>query len=228
MNRFSGVPDTLYIPLTARIYVSKHFPDYFMDEKALSLEPEMPYETIAAKSTEYFQMAGACRFYCTDQMIRSFIHKHGKCNVINLGCGLETAYFRLLSHTGEAVFYEVDLPSVIEMRRRILGESEREILIAGDMFDFEWTKGIDTQRPTILTAIGVFQYFESASVTVFLKEIQKHFTDAEVIFDAMTGKAVKYANDYIRKTGNKNAELHFSTDSGAAVAGMCGMQLAAE
>ena len=47
MGKFEGVADTLYIPLTARIYVSKHFPGYFYDEKALSLEKEMPYEEIA-------------------------------------------------------------------------------------------------------------------------------------------------------------------------------------
>ena len=28
----AGVPDTTYIPLVARIYVSKRFPDYFRDE----------------------------------------------------------------------------------------------------------------------------------------------------------------------------------------------------
>lgn len=29
MSKFEGVTDTLYIPLTARIYVSEHFPEYF-------------------------------------------------------------------------------------------------------------------------------------------------------------------------------------------------------
>ena len=69
MSKFEGVADTLYIPLTTRIYVSEHFPEYFRDEKAISLKNEMPYEEIAAKSSEYFHMAGACRFYNTDRMI---------------------------------------------------------------------------------------------------------------------------------------------------------------
>ena len=91
MSRFEGVADTLYIPLTARIYVSRHFPEFFYDEKALSLEKEMPYEEIAARSSEYFQMAGACRFYNTDRMIKAFIEKHPACNIVNIGCGLETS-----------------------------------------------------------------------------------------------------------------------------------------
>ena len=51
MSKFEGVADTLYIPLTARIYVSEHFPEYFRDDKAVSLKSEMPYEEIASKSS---------------------------------------------------------------------------------------------------------------------------------------------------------------------------------
>ena len=50
----------------------------------------------------------------------------------------------------------------------------------------------------------------------------------EVIFDAMTGKAIKYANNYIKKTGNNDAELHFSADNGQSVADKCGMKLIEE
>ncbi len=38
----AGVPDTTYIPLVARIYVSKRFPDYFRDDQALALESQIP------------------------------------------------------------------------------------------------------------------------------------------------------------------------------------------
>ena len=118
MSKFEGVADTLYIPLTARIYVSEHFPEYFRDDKAVSLKNEMPYEEIASKSSEYFQMAGACRFYNTDRMVTAFIDRHEKCNIVNVGCGLETAYFRINPVPEKAVFYEMDLPEVIAARRR--------------------------------------------------------------------------------------------------------------
>ena len=228
MSKFEGIADTLYIPLTARIYVSEHFPEYFRDEKAVSLKSEMPYDEIASKSSEYFHMAGACRFYNTDQMIRAFIAQHGKCNIINIGCGLETAYFRIMPDPGKAVFYEMDLPEVIKARRRVLGECENEILIPGDMFDSRWADGVDRTLPTLVTVIGVFQYFEENQVIGFLKQMKQIFHSVEVIFDAMTGKAIKYANDYIRKTGNKDAELRFSADSGRSVADKCGMALIEE
>ncbi len=37
-GKFQGVEDTLFIPLSARVYVSLRFPSYFKDEKALTLE----------------------------------------------------------------------------------------------------------------------------------------------------------------------------------------------
>ena len=96
------------------------------------------------------------------------------------------------------------------------------------MFDFRWAEGIDRSLPTLVTAIGVFQYFEEYKVISFLKRLRKVFPDVEVIFDAMTGKAIRYANEYIRKTGNKDAELHFSADNGKSVAKKCGMMLVEE
>ncbi len=228
MSKFEGIADTLYIPLTARIYVSEHFPEFFRDEKAMSLKSEMPYEEIASKSSEYYQMAGACRFYNTDQMIKAFIDRHEKSNIINIGCGLETSFFRIGPDPVKAVFYEMDLPEVIEARRRVLGTSETEILIPGDMFDFLWAENIDRTLPTFVTVIGVFQYFEEDKVIGFLKQLKQTFPDVEVVFDAMTGRAIKYANDYIRKTGNNDAQLHFSADDGKSVAEKCGMTLVEE
>ena len=224
MAVFQGVADTLYIPLTARIYVSERFPEYFYDKKALELKSEMPYEEIASKSSEYFQMAGACRFYNTDRMISSFIQKHARCNIINIGCGLETSFFRIEPPEG-VTFYEMDLPEVISVRERILGEGPNEILIAGDMFDFSWAERIDKSLPTMITVIGVFQYFEEARVIEFIRQAGETFDGVEIIFDAMTQKAIRYANDHIRKTGNNDATLHFCADSGKAMAEKTGMKL---
>ena len=50
---FEGVADTLYIPLAARVYVSKNFPEYFFDPKSLELEPAIPGESIQKGSNEY-------------------------------------------------------------------------------------------------------------------------------------------------------------------------------
>jgi O-methyltransferase involved in polyketide biosynthesis len=158
MNKLLGVSGTLFIPLAARIFVSKKFPEYFFDEKALLLEKNIPDNSIQKRSSEYSFMASAARYYNLDSMVRAFIKENGTCNIICLGAGFETAYYRL--NEQRATFYEIDLPDVIAARRTVLGEQANEILIAGNIFEMEWTKRIDQSIPSLLIASGIFQYFQ--------------------------------------------------------------------
>ena len=209
-----GVADTLFIPLTARIYVSKRFPEYFYDHMALSLQEHLPDDKIEQTSTEYMMMASVARYYNLDQMTRDFISRAaGPCNIINLGAGLETAYFRIKSET--AVFYEVDLPEVIAGRRQVLGEQAREVLTGGDLFrPQEWAQGINTAWPSLLIVSGVFQYFHKTDILRLIGELKALFPRGELIFDAANQTGLRYANRYVKRTGNASAEMYFYVNSG--------------
>ncbi|MBQ4416223.1 MAG: class I SAM-dependent methyltransferase [Butyrivibrio sp.] len=226
MGKLQGVADTLYIPLTARIQVSKRFPDFFYDEAALSLEKELPDDSIEKNSGEYFYMASVCRYHVVDAIVKAFTERHEVCNVVNLGAGLETSYFRLKPE--KAFFYEMDLPEVIRTRREVLGEQERDILIEGDLFDLAWSAGIDRSLPTILTVSGVFQYFHEEKIRALIAELKDAFPKGELVFDAMNERAIAYANRYVRKTGNKNAEMFFYVDDPASFGEACGIRLIAQ
>ena len=71
MERFEGVANTLFIPLVARIYVSRQFPEYFMDRKALELEKYLP-DNAAKGSSQYTNMASVARYYNMDRKVRAF------------------------------------------------------------------------------------------------------------------------------------------------------------
>lgn len=128
-------------------------------------------------------------------------------NIVYLGAGLETAYYRL--NRQSAMFYEVDLPEVIAARRSVLGEHANEILIGCDMFNLAWTEQIDKSIPTLLLVSGVFQYFTEDEVIMFINGIRNIFKEAELIFDATNETGIKYANKYVRKTENIDALMHF-------------------
>jgi O-methyltransferase involved in polyketide biosynthesis len=78
-------------------------------KKALSLEDYIPDDTIQKSSSEYSFLASAARYYNLDSMVRAFIKKNGKSNIVYLGAGFETAYYRLNEQI--ATFYEIDLPN---------------------------------------------------------------------------------------------------------------------
>lgn len=210
MSNFSGVSNTLFIPLTARIYVSKRFPNYFYDGKCLEIEKLIPEELLVSKSNQYQNFANASCFYNMDRIAKEFIEKNGECNIVNLGCGLETNYYRIKND--KATFYELDLPEVIEERRKILGETSKDICLAYSMFDLKWCSKIDKRKPTLVTARGVFEYFEVDEIIKLLKDLSKELPGSEVVFDSPNSKALRYTNRYVKKTGNNDARIKFYVD----------------
>lgn len=222
---FEGVADTLYIPLTARVYVSKRFPEYFFDPKSLELESAIPGDSIQRGSNEYTMIASAARYHNLDHMARAYIAAHPTCNVVNVGCGLETMFWRVGPDAPDARFYEMDLPEVIEARRRILGAPERDELIAGDAFDLSWADGIDASLPTLIIVSGVFQYFHNEDVLGFIADAKEAFVNAELVFDATNTKGLEYVNRYVKKTGNASAIMYCAIDDPAAFVRESGCKL---
>lgn len=224
MEKFEGIANTLFVPLVARIAISKEFPEYFYDPKALELEPYLP-DGAAKGASQYTNMASVSRYYNMDQMVTIFAQKHANCNVVYLGAGLETAYDRLNEKLPGVNWFECDLPEVIEARKKVFGQREKETLLPGDMFQMEWAKEPDSSLPTLLIVSGVFQYFHEEEVIAFIKDCGKVFPLGEMIFDATSESGLKFTNWFIKRTGNANALMYFGINDSKAFAEKCGMEL---
>ena len=224
MKKFDGVANTLFVPLVARIAISKEFPEYFYDLKALELEPDLPLGADKGAS-QYTNMASVSRYYNMDKMVATFAGKYEACNVVYLGAGLETAYDRLHGKLTGVSWYEVDLPEVIDARQTIFGQREKETLIGGDMFKLEWVKEVDATLPTLLVVSGVFQYFHEEEIVAFIKACGEAFPKGEMIFDATSESGLKFTNWFIKRTGNKNALMYFGINDSKTFAEKCDMEL---
>lgn len=209
MNKFDGVANTLFVPLVARINISKKFPEYFMDEKALELEKYLP-QGADKGSSEYSNMASVARYYNMDKTVTAFAKSYAESNIVYLGAGLETAYDRLSDKIENRTvhWYEADLPEVIEARKKVFGQRKNETLIAGDMFKLEWVKEIDNSLPTLLIVSGVFQYFHEEEIIAFIKGCGKAFPKGEMLFDATSESGLKFTNWFIKRTGNASAIMY--------------------
>ena len=224
MNKYEGIANTLFVPLVARIAISREFPEYFVDKKALELETFLP-EDAAKGSSQYSNMASVARYYNMDRMVSAFAEEHPDCNVVYLGVGLETAYDRLHESLPGVHWVEFDLPEVIEARHKVFGARERETTVSGDMFQMEWVKEVDGSRPTLLIISGVFQYFHEEEVVGFIQNCKAVFPGAEMIFDATSKFGLLYTNWFIKRTGNANALMYFGIDDSKAFAKKCGVVL---
>ena len=222
VRELRGVPDTLFIPLAARVHVSRRFPDYFHDGAALSLARLIP-AAVDGSASEYGHMASVARYHNLDEMTRAFAARRGRCAIVSLGAGLETAAFRL-ADLG-ATFYEVDLPEVIEARRALLPPTPHEVLIGADVLGRDWMDRLEPGAPTLFIAAGLFQYFHADDVVSLIGALRDRCPGGELVFDATNRAGLAYGNRYVRRTGNTAAPMHFHVDDPAAFARECGVEL---
>lgn len=147
-------------------------------------------------------------------------------NVVYLGAGLETAYDRITAKCGlgSVNYFAVDLPDVIEARRRVFGDRPQETSISSDMFTMQWCDAIDPSIPSIFVVSSVFQYFKDEVVVQFVKNLKEKFADGILIFDYTNESGLKFTNWFIKRSGNADAVMHFFINDGREFAKRTGTQ----
>lgn len=173
-------------------------------------------------------MAGAVRSANMDRYIQQFLKKNPGGIIAELGCGLETAFYR--NDNGKTLWYEVDLPAVIEYRRSLLGMQERDQAISADAFGSEWIEQIREKHPDapiLVTANGLFYYFEQEKVLELFRTLKK-YGNIEIVFDTVTAAGTKQMSRYMKQAGHADAAMYFYVDSGADLAQKVGAELFCE
>lgn len=230
MQNMGIVEDTLFVPLLGRIYASERFPNILRDDAALSLKDRIPRDIAErGRQTQYTLIASAARSANMDRIVEGYLARNPEGAVVQLGCGLETAAQR--SGADGVRWYAVDLPAVIEYRRALIPECSREECIGADAFSREWIELVrlrEPDSPILVTAAGLFHYFEEGDVVRLLKTL-RDYGDVEVAFDAVsrTGLAMMGAK-YMRQVGHGEARMGFCVGSAARLAEQVGAGLVAE
>ena len=224
MSRLGVVEDTLFIPMLGRLYASEHCPQILYDGKALELKEKLPSELLSqGRLSQYTLLASAARSANMDRIIRAFLERRPDGVIVQLGCGLETVYYRC--DNGKSHWYAVDLPRVVEYRRELLPEPERETYLAGDAFAGDWIRQIRAdvpETPILVTAGGLFHYFEESKVVGLLRMLTG-FGEIEVVFDALSKSGVAMMQKkYMKQMGHGDAQMFFYVDSASELAGKIG------
>ena len=213
MSKLGIVEDTLFIPMLGRLYASEHCPRILYDQKALELKEKLPFGLLKQDSqSQYTLLASAVRSANMDRFIRAFLDRRPNGVIVQLGCGLETAYYRC--DNGKTRWYAVDLPHVVKYRRELLPEPERETYLAGDAFAEDWIKQIRADvpdAPILVIAGGLFHYFEESKVVGLLR----------MLTGSKSGMAMM-RKKYMKQVGHGDAQMFFYVDSAAKLAGKIG------
>jgi O-methyltransferase involved in polyketide biosynthesis len=203
----SAVAETLFIPLYARAAETQRPDALIKDEKAVALVKHLNYDFSRVKFQAHDQAAMILRLREFDQQARDFLARHPDAVVVHLGCGLDTRFERV--DNGQAEWYDLDLPEVIELRRQIIGgEGARYHYLECSMFDRNWLETVSSQRPCLFLAEGVLVYFHEAQIKSLVLTLQERFPEAELVCDAMTPFMVR-ANNWQLAVSKISARVHW-------------------
>jgi O-methyltransferase involved in polyketide biosynthesis len=197
----SGVPETLLIPLYNRAMESLRPDAIVRDEKAVELVTKMGLDFSRVKQVRMTRMLGVMRIIFArefDRYARDFLARHPDAVVVHIGCGLDTRFERV--DDGRVEWYDLDVPDVIDLRRRLIGgETGRYHLLGCSVLEEAWMEAVRAHAPRsfLLLAETVFLYFTEAQVKRLVLTLRGRFPGAELVFDGWKPFEIWLGNRYL-------------------------------
>jgi len=197
-QKLSAASETSLMAVYIRAMESQRPDALIKDKKAVALVAQMSdefarFEQIPMGDAIKVMRNLASREY--DRQTQDFLARHPEAVVIHIGCGLDSRFDRV--DNGQVEWYDLDLPEVIELRRKLFGdEGERHHLLGCSVLEETWMDTLSArhQRPFLFLAEVVLVYFDGAQVKRLVLALREHFPGAELVFDACSPLHVWVAN----------------------------------
>ena len=195
------LPETYLAPLYWKAMESQRPDAMIKDEKAEALVKQMRLDFSRVSRIKMNELLQAMRIIFTremDRYARDFITHHPDAVVVHIGCGLDSRFERV--DNGQVEWYDLDLPEVIELRRKFIGdEVEHYHLLACSVLEDAWLKTVKAYSPRLflLLAETVFVYFTESQVKSLVLTLRDHFPGAELVFDGWRPFEVWLGNRYL-------------------------------
>ena len=211
------VQETLVIPLFGRLVCSERFPQLFSDPEAKRICDSLDYDFAEKrkKMESAFGLFGALevaqRQYDLRCEVETYLQRHPKAAVVNLGCGLDDTFRKC--DNGLCHGYNIDLPDVIAVRNELLPAGERERNIACDLNDPRWMEAVDASGGAVFFAAGVFYYFRTEDVKDLFSRMAERFPGAVLAFDSCNRRGAKMMRStWLKEAGITDVRAFFSLE----------------
>jgi O-methyltransferase involved in polyketide biosynthesis len=121
--------------------------------------------------------------------VRHFLNRHPGGTVVALGEGLETQFWRL--DNGRQRWLSVDLPAILALRQQVLPHDPRLGSYAGSALDLGWLDQLDPAQPLLVSAQGLFPYFQRDEVHELIAAIADRLPGSSLVFDVVPEKMLE-------------------------------------
>jgi O-methyltransferase involved in polyketide biosynthesis len=139
------------------------------------------------------QFLVALRARQLDTWAEEFLRRNPDAVVLHLGCGLDSRAFRLDVPSG-ARWFDVDVPEVIALRRRLYTERPGYTMIGSSVTDPAWLDQIPVDGPALVAAEGLLMYLNETEIRDLLQRLTDRFSTGELLADLLSPWGPRFSN----------------------------------
>ena len=179
----TGVSETALLTLQVRANEARR-PDSIIDDPmAIQLADSIDYDWAKFGFSRRQDMA--LRALAYDRNTRRYLVDHPEATVVALAEGLQTSFYRLDGADAGDQFhwFTVDLPPMIDLRRKLLPASKRIRLCAQSALDYSWMDQVDAADGVFITAEGLMMYLQPDEALALIAACAKRFPRGQMMFD---------------------------------------------
>jgi O-methyltransferase involved in polyketide biosynthesis len=200
--------ETLIIPLYGKAKMSQI--GIFHDPYAEEMIKKINYNYSKLKIQQKTQVMLAMRAAILDNFAKDFINKNPGCTVLHLGCGLDARFMRLDPQV--EIWYDLDFPEVIEIKKMLLSENEHYKFISSSVTESWWIDSMpENINEVLVIAEGLLMYLTEDEIKNLFIGLKSKFKNLTIIFDAYSKLTARSAKNHpsLKKTG---AEIKWGVD----------------
>ncbi|MBQ8200590.1 MAG: class I SAM-dependent methyltransferase [Clostridia bacterium] len=177
---------TLFIPLYGKALMSRE--GFLPDAMAEEIVSTVDYDFTKVDQSRKLAIYMAMRAKLFDGYAREFAAQHPDGLILQLGVGLDSRVRRVACPN---LWYDLDFPDVIDLRRRWFPEDERYRLIAAPALPAVWLADIPVRENVLVLAEGLSMYLSEKDMRDLMAALQARFPQVTLIFDAYSKSAAK-------------------------------------
>ena len=210
--KLSGVPETMLQTVYARAKESRGR-GAIHDAKAEEIIEKLDYNFSLADKDTAMHSGVIARTIVLDRMTKEWLASHPGAVVVNIACGLDPRCYRM---SGNAHWYNLDLPETMAVREKLLPESGTISQIAMSAME-DWGSEISEQNVQVLIVIeGLTMYLNAKDVQQIFAVISSRFSQATIFVETMNPMIVKRFKE--KSIEGSHAKFTWGIKNGKALA----------
>lgn len=212
---------TLFYPLLGRAEAFRKHPELFPDPWAADAEQiAKELNTPATSMGNFPAYVYGVRRRMSLVEIRGYLKDHPGAAVVNLGCGLD--WLALDLHGADCTVYELDFPSVHQMRDRVIERAKQTgsklfdakdvpatVALRYSIEDHRWMEEVDASKGAVILAAGVMYYLEIDDVRALIQAMAERFPGGLFAYDAESPLVTAQSEKMVRRAGLPETRMPF-------------------